>query len=345
MRNSPLTVGRAALLLIQARGHVDEAIAMAKQRIAEFGDGPLAFLKASVGPITMGNDGRPLVPEGAPEFIQAVQRASLLGRIAGLGSAPANAKLVQVDSNGSAYWTGEAFPKPATAVRVSTLGTLATNKVTATVVVTDEVARALGPTVAQLVTDALKTACGATVDAAFTDPGNTGIDGVKPPFVAAGVEPIVGTGNLLADIGTAVTQLKNPSAAVIVLNSMDAQAAAAVLNPNGEPSHPNLSARGGTLGGLPAFTSDSMPPGNVIVLDPGRVLVWNGGLSLSYSDQALVQLDDAPDAPATAATTLCSAWQVDLHVILVELAVSWMAASGAAAVIENAFVLGTRKAA
>lgn len=345
MRNSPLTVGHAALLLIRARGHTDEAIAVARQGIAEFGEGPLAFLKASVGPITMGNDGRPLVPDGAPEFIEAVQRASLLGRIAGLVPAPVNAKLVQVDSNGSAYWTGESFPKPATAVHVSTLGTLAANKVTATVAVTDELARAGGPTGVQLVTNALKTACGATVDAAFTDPSNSGIDGVKPPYVAAGVEPIVGTGNLLADIGTAVTMLTNPSGAVLLINSLDAQAVAATRTPNGALAYPDLSARGGTLGGLPVFTSDAMPPGNVIVVDPSRIFLWNGGVSLSYSDQALVQLDDAPDAPATAATTLCSAWQANLHVILVEFAVSWMAASGAAAVIENAFVLGMRKAA
>jgi hypothetical protein len=332
------TVGRAALALIRAHGDRPEAIRLAQVE-PSWGDSPAEFLKAAVGPgkITDPTWGGPLVPVGAAQFIELVERQSLIGRIPGFIPAPPNAALVEVTSYGNASWVGESFPKPATAPGLNKLGTLAPYKVTSLAVATAEVVRVGGVAGEQLFTSMLSTACGSAIDMAFCDPANAGIPDVKPAYVGAGGTLIPSTGDLLTDLASALASITNPSAAVLILNSVDAAKAAAARLPNGALANPDISARGGTLGGLPAYTSDSAPAGDVLVLNPSRVFLWQGGLSLTYSDQALIQMDSDPDNPATSSTVQVSLWAANLHGILVEVAVSWMPAAGAAAVITDAF--------
>ena len=69
---------------------------------------------------------------------------------------------------------------------------------------------------------------------------------------------------------------------------------------------------------------------NLILLDPPVLAVADGGLELDTSDQAIVQMDDAP-AAASATTVYVSLWQDNLTGIRVERTVNWKAAAGSVA--------------
>ncbi len=62
--------------------------------------------------------------------------------------------------------------------------------------------------------------------------------------------------------------------------------------------------------GYPLVVSPSAGA-NLILLDPPVLAVADDGLELDVSDQALVQMDDAP-APASAATIYATLWQDNL---------------------------------
>lgn len=332
------TVGRSALALIRAGGDRETAIQLASAK-REWGDDPAAllksFAKAAVAPGTTTDPtwAGPLVPTGAAEFIELVQRASLPGRIGNLMPAPANAALVETTANASGYWVGENRAKPLSALALKRLGSVPHTKVIAAVVITNELERASGIAGEALITRSLSTACASAIDSAFTDPTNLGIPGIKPAFIAAGSTPIPSSGNLLADLATALAEIANPSAAVVVMNSIDGAKAAAERGVDGALLNPDMSVRGGSLGGVPAYTSDSMPPGSMIVFSPPRVFLWEGGMSLSYSNQATIAMDDAPTDPATASTLMTSLWASDMHALMIEIGVSWMPAANAATVV------------
>jgi hypothetical protein len=77
--------------------------------------------------------------------------------------------------------------------------------------------------------------------------------------------------------------------------------------------------RDGKIAGIPVLTSSHAPndgdsPGdaNIYLVDGAGVLLADGGLDISLSGQATLQMDDAPDSPATGATVLVNLFQRNL---------------------------------
>ena len=83
----------------------------------------------------------------------------------------------------------------------------------------------------------------------------------------------------------------------------------------------------GNLKNYPVVTSPNAGA-NLILLDPPALLVADDGVILDTSDQALVQMDDAP-TPATAATIMVSLWAANLVGLRVERIVNWKIVPGA----------------
>lgn len=75
---------------------------------------------------------------------------------------------------------------------------------------------------------------------------------------------------------------------------------------------PEMSPTGGTVLNLPAIVSDGMEAGTLGLLDATGIAAETMGVELSVSRQSSIQLDDAPDSPATAATAVISLWQNNL---------------------------------
>lgn len=315
-------VGLGVAALISSGGDHQQALAYAKAHAGPLGEPTIAFIKANMAPIGTTTGGESLVPEGTMEFQELIVDDSLL-RIPGLIPAPPNATLLEVTSNGHASWVGEAFPKPATAAALKTQGKLPITKVVALVVVTKELERAAANSGVAVITRALTSAGTEAIDRAFIDPSNAGIGGAKPASIAYGAPVVPSSGDTGADIATALAGITHPSGAVVVLNALDAATLATQRDGSGGYLYPDLSVKGGMLAGLPAYVSDFAPRGQLVVFNPQRVFVWQGGLRISYSDQALVLLDDDP---STSSSQPVSLWAANLHGVLVEQATSWLAA-------------------
>lgn len=324
-------IGYAAAALCYGRGDHAQAMAFLTRHAAMVGDAPRTFLKANVEPGATNGWGADLLEENPPEYLELLTGASVL-RLPGFVNTPPHAPLIEVINNGSTGWPGEGFPKPVTVAKLKRLGSLGTPKVTGLAVITDELARAAPERGVSVIVNGLRTADTESIDMAFLDPTNAGIEDAKPAAVTFGAPVIASTGDVAADIATALTHITNPRSAVAIGNSLDAAKLAAARDVGGSALYPGVGVGGGELASVPLYTSDYAPAGQLAIINPSRIFVWIGPAVLRYSESALVVLDDAPSTSQQAT----SLWQANMKGILVEQYVDWLPADGAAAVVSLA---------
>jgi hypothetical protein len=96
-----------------------------------------------------------------------------------------------------------------------------------------------------------------------------------------------------------------------------------VTNLAGAAAFPGITPEGGTLAGLPAFTSQAIPANVVLLIKGDEIFLGDeGGIEVSISDQASIVMDDAPAQDATTGTAgtanVVSLWQTNSVGFLVE---------------------------
>ena len=133
------------------------------------------------------------------EFVGAVNERSVPGRLANLRRVPLNVRTVTETSSSTGYWVGEGAAKPVSKMAY-TNDVLEPFKVSALVVVTDEVLRSSSPNAEAVVRNDLLNAVVRELNSAFIDEGNAGISGVMPASVTNGLTPISGSGDLADDL-------------------------------------------------------------------------------------------------------------------------------------------------
>jgi hypothetical protein len=101
-------------------------------------------------------------------------------------------------------------------------------------------------------------------------------------------------------------------------------------NEVGAPAFPGITPTGGTLAGLPVFTSQYMPVntgGPVVALIKGDEIFLGdeGGIQVQVSDQASLQMDSAPtqNSVTPTASTVVSMFQTNSVAFLVERFLNW----------------------
>ena len=98
-------------------------------------------------------------------------------------------------------------------------------------------------------------------------------------------------------------------------------------NVDGSPQFPGIGLEGGSYRGLTFITSNTAGA-NVIAVQPALVLYADdGGVTIDASREASLQMDSAPDSPATATTVLVSLWQTNTVGLRAERYVSWKRAA------------------
>jgi hypothetical protein len=86
-----------------------------------------------------------------------------------------------------------------------------------------------------------------------------------------------------------------------------------ILHTNsGAPAFPGLGFNGGQVGGIEVIATDGAPSGVMLLVDAQQVAAGSETIQLSSAEHASVQMDSAPDSPASAATNLVSLWQMDM---------------------------------
>lgn len=298
-----------------------------------------AFQKAAVtaGSVVSGNWASDLVlTEGGAfaDFAEYLRPQTIVGKL-NLRRVPFDTALGISTSAGAGYWVGEGQPKPLTAFNFDKT-TLAPLKCANIVVLTQELLLRESANAEMMVRDEMRNALVSLIDTAFIDPANSGTSNVKPASVANATPHSAATGtgdadDVRADLRSLINEFivanSQGSDIVLVMRATDALGAAMMTNALGQPEFPNIGMNGGTLfPGLSVITSQTVPSGTVIALQPSEIfLADDGGFKVDVSREASLQMLDNP-TNATAdgtATTMVSLWQNNSVGFLCERVINW----------------------
>ena len=260
---------------------------------------------------------------------------------------PFNIKVPRQTGGASASWVGEGAPKPVSSLAFDSIN-LGHTKVAGIVVMTEELVRFSNPAAEDIVRRDLVETIGGLIDKDFVDPAKAAVSGVSPASITNGVTPVVATGttadHLRADVKTLMSNFiaanMSLSGAVWIMTETQALAIAMLLNPLGQPEFPGLSINGGTAGtffGIPVILSENIPAqqavagpppipaGSRIILAKASeiMLADDGQVMLDASNQASLQMDNAPTNPPTATTVMVSLWQMNMVGIRAERFINW----------------------
>ena len=249
---------------------------------------------------------------------------------------PFRVPLIGQTSGGDGYWVGEGQAKPLTKFDFSRT-TLEPLKVANIAVASMEVVRDSSPSADVIIRDQLAAALRERLDIDFIDPAKASSAGVSPASILYGLSaiPATGTGDaddIRADIkalfGAFIAANNAPTSGVFVMSATTALALSLMQNPLGQSEFQGISMNGGTLFGLPVIVSEYVPAdssgGIVALVNASDIYLGDeGGIDLSMSTEASLQMDNAPDNPTTASTVLVSLWQRNLVGFRAERAINW----------------------
>ena len=287
------------------------------------------------------------------EFIEMLRPKTIIGRIPGLRNVPFNVKVPREIGATTAYWVGEGSPKPVSKGALDNV-TLGFNKVAALTFLTKELLKFSQPSAETLMINSLQKAIITLTDNDFLDPSKAAVTGVSPASVTNGVTPIVASGSTAdafrADIGRLVSAYVAANYTlddmVILMSQSQAFKLSLLRNDFGSREFPDINKDGGSIEGFPVITSENIAAnggspadGRIIVaLSASNILIADdGGVEVSVSTEASIQVDDAPDSPQTASTVLVSMFQTNQVAILCERFITWVKGrSGAVQYISGA---------
>lgn len=278
------------------------------------------------------------------EFIELLYPMTIIGRLTGLRRVPFNIRVGSATSGGTGYWVGEGKPVPVSKMQTDNV-TLGIAKAAGLMVITEELARSSAPSAEALVRDDLMKTVTKFLDQQFIDPNygpntTTGAPGaVTYGIPTAQVRQASGTtaAALRADFAALMSPLFtaniNSMDAVWVMSPYIAMQIGMINTSLGTREFPDINMNGGSLFGIPvvtsmsAYVSGSPDYGHLIVLVlPSDIfLADDGGMDVSVSREAALQMDDAPtnDTPTPTGTSLTSLWQTESVGIKLVRFVNW----------------------
>lgn len=344
-----IAFARAAKCL--ALGHLEhrDAIGIAKA-LYDGQEGVIAatqqlVTKAAVAPATTTGAtwAAPLVGEDSrvfADFVEYLRPQTILGRfgqapVPGLRRVPFRTALIGQTSGGDGYWVGEGQAKPLTAMDFERKS-MEPLKVANIAVATMELIRDSNPSADALIRDTLAAALRERLDRDFINPAKAAVAGISPASILNGVAGIPSSGatadNVRIDVKalfTAFIQANNaPTSGVWLMSSVSALALSLMQNPLGQTEFPGIGMLGGTFFGLPVIVSEYVPTDSsgslVALVNAGDIYEADeGGIDLSMSTEASLQMESAPDNPSTASTVMVSLWQRNLVGFRAERTINW----------------------
>jgi hypothetical protein len=222
----------------------------------------------------------------AEQFVEYLRPLTVLGRMsASMRTVPFNVRVPRVTGGASAYWIGQGKVKAASALALDTVE-LPFAKICALVVISRELAK-------------------------LSDPA---------------AEAVIR--NDMANLFAAITT--NFTAPFLVMRPATAIALAQLRTASGDRLFPNVGATGGDIWGVSVLTSVNVPadansPSNylIVLIDAAEVLLAEGSIEIRTAANASIQMETAPDSPATASTVLVDFFQRDLLGLMAERYVYW----------------------
>lgn len=275
------------------------------------------------------------------DFVEFLRPQTIIGKfgangVPSLRNVPFRVPLIGQTSGGSGYWVGEASPKPLTKLDFERK-TLAPLKVANIAVASMEVIRDSSPSADAIIRDSLAAALRERMDEDFIDPSKPAVSGVSPASItnsapntsSAGTDADAVREDIGALFGMFIGANNAPTSGVWIMPATTALSLSLMQNPLGQTEFPGLSMNGGTLFGLPVITSQYVPVATagalVALVNASDIYIGDeGGVSISMSREASLEMSDDPSSPVTASTVLVSLWQHNLVGFLAERTIDWM---------------------
>ena len=150
----------------------------------------------------------------------------------------------------------------------------------------------------------------AYLDGQFINPAVAAVTGVNPASITNGAATAAATTNPLADIMGLINHFVTYNIPIdglaFIMSPSNALSLSFRTNLDGSPEFPGVGVNGGSYKGLQFITSNTVTT-NVIALQPQYILYADdGGVTIDASTEASLQMDSAPDSPATATTVQVS---------------------------------------
>jgi HK97 family phage major capsid protein len=288
----------------------------------------------------------------ASQFVEFLQPQTVLGKfgtggIPSLTRVPFNVRVPSQTSDGFAAWVGEGAGKPVTSAAFSSIS-VSFAKVATIAVLTKELVRLSSPSAEMLVRNMLANAIIKKIDTSFIDPAFAAVANVNPASITNGLVALTSAGtsadnartDLAAILKKYLEQNQNPTGLVFIMPPALAMVLSLMRNSLGQKEFPDISATGGTLEGFPVITSqhaaNESGGGNLVIAVRAAdiFLADDGVVSIDASEQASVQMSDAPTVNSTTGTgaSLVSLWQTNSVGIRAEREITWTKARSTAVV-------------
>lgn len=330
-------MARAVISLINARGNHHVAAQLAREHYKDM-PGVEAFLRTAVpaGDTTTSGWASQLVPAAqqlASEFLDLLRPETIIGKLS-LRRVPFNVAVPIQTVGGTYAWVGEGAPKPATKLTVSSVS-LRWAKCAGIMAFTQELARFSSPAAESIIRNDMVRGTAAFLDVQFLDDSVGEVSNVSPASItnSKAANTVSGTTaeDFRYDMSVCLTDLATSGhslgRAAIIMTDTQAVNLASMVNSLGNPEFPTINASGGSYFGIPIIVSQSVPGGEIVVVIQDQILLADdGGVNISMSDQATLQMDTAPtahdDSPYTAPVWR-SLWQDNLIALRVERFITW----------------------
>jgi HK97 family phage major capsid protein/HK97 family phage prohead protease len=271
------------------------------------------------------------------EFLELLRPRTLLGQIPGLRQVPFNISVPSQTAGGTYSWVGQGLAKPVTNAAYAAV-TLDFAKAAGIIVLSEELVKLSTPSAEGLVREELIAGMGAFLDVQFVDPAVAVGANLNPASItngastaaAGGVTSAFARADLAASVAVFTAANIPLLGSVWLMSDSNAFGIGLSVNALGQPLFPGMSIAGGTIFGIPVIVSNNVGNRVILVHAPSILYADEGGVQIDVSREASVQMDSAPDSPATATTVLVSLWQNNLVGLRAERMITWKRARTAA---------------
>jgi len=332
--------------LAQAGGnkHVAAGIAAEQAKAGTIDSRVATFAKAAVsGATTTDTDwaGNIVHDPGvvAQDFIDFLRDRTILGQFGknGIPALRPGVEGVPVDAQASAAsagWVAEGGAGPVTSWSYSTRK-LASFKLMALAVASNELLRKGGNKADVMLRDELARAVAEKEDGTFI--GTAAASGGAPAGILNGAATQVSdatsgasaTAKFEADfaylVGKMITAKIPFASMVLLMSTANAFALSRIRDANGNYVYPNIGMTGGNVAGVPVLVSDFIGSA-VVLMAAGEIYLVDGvSLDIRMSDQASIEMQDAPtgNSKTPTAASLVSMFQTDSQAFLVTENIGW----------------------
>ncbi len=313
---------RMALALMATEGR-HEAAAFARERWPE--TSLIERLLASAADAVTTADGGLMPP--AREFVELMAPRNAFALLQPyMRRVPFNSGATLTTAGAAFAWVGQGKPVAVSKLTFSpTPASLPRLKISGLIVASLDLVRSTAPAAETLFRDEMVRGGARATSDSFLDVANAGVANVEPASITADASPIASSGNVLTDVGAVLNGFETLDRVCLIMSER-----AAVALGNAAPG----SIVGGRLHGIvPLIASNSAGTNLIAAHGPSIIYADDGELALDSSGNASIQMDTAPDDPATGSTVLVSLWQEGLRGLKLTRWLNWKVMDPAAVVL------------